>query len=61
MTLRMPLLVLVPEPVLVEEALAQDDDVHDDVALVEVEALVQDDDVHDDVVLAVEALVPACD
>lgn len=34
---------------------------HDDVALVAVEALVQDDDVHDDVVLAVEALVPACD
>ena len=56
----MPLLVLVPEPVLVEEAPAQDDGVRDGVVLEE-EALAQDDDVHDDVVLAVEALVPACD
>lgn len=60
MTLRMPLLVLVPELEL-EEAPELDGDVYDDVAMVEVEALVQDDDVHDDVVLAVEALVPACD
>ena len=46
-------------------ALALRDDAHDDAhdvyVLVEVEALEQDDDVHDDVVLAVEALVPACD
>ncbi|MBQ1752007.1 MAG: hypothetical protein II109_01175 [Paludibacteraceae bacterium] len=54
----MPLLVLVPEPALEEEAPAQDGGVRDGVVLVEVEALVHDDDVHDDVVLVeVEALV----
>lgn len=53
----MPLLVLVPEPVLEEEAPAQDDGVRDGVVLEE-EALALDDDVHDDVALVeVEALV----
>lgn len=52
----MPLLVLVPEPVLEEEALAQDDGVRDGVVLEE-EAPAQDGGVRDGVVLELEAQV----
>ena len=52
----MPLLVLVPEPVLEEEALAQDDGVRDGVVLeLEAQVLVYDD------VPWLQALEPVCD